>query len=176
MTLPEYRETTAWQGAIALGPRLARLAEELPAAEEYGLALQLRQAMVELPAAIAQDIINDENHRQAVVLRLVATVELVERVYPALDVSAARHAVDSTAEQLLSDQWTEASALPQEEPEIMEEPEAAEAEYEAEPLPPQAPVQPQPHQPGTMPAPSPSVTSTVQSERVTINVQPDRGQ
>jgi hypothetical protein len=101
MTVSEYRDTYSWQAALELGPRLMSLAEELPAAEEMGLSFQLRQLMVELPAVVAADLIQDGTTRQTVALKLVATLELVDRVYPALDTAATRTAADNLVERLM---------------------------------------------------------------------------
>jgi len=67
------------------------LAEELPASEELGLSLQLRQIMVELPATIAADLLRDVSEvRLMPVLKLLATLELIDRVYPALDTAGVK--------------------------------------------------------------------------------------
>jgi hypothetical protein len=107
MTLSEYRDTLAWQGAIDLGPHIVKLAEELPEAEQTGLAQQLRQLMVELPGVIAMDLVDDGNVRLHVAVRLAAALELVERIYPALDTAAAREALDTLTMRLASDGFTE---------------------------------------------------------------------
>jgi len=89
-------------GAIELGPKLMNLAEELPASEEMGLSLQLRQVMVELPTAVAADLVQGTDTRQVVAFRLLTTLELVDRVYPALDTAGLRADADSLVERLMS--------------------------------------------------------------------------
>ncbi len=100
MTLSEYRKTKSWQLAIELGPKLLNLAEELPGIEDTGLGLQLRQLMVDLPAAVAADLLTDTQTRKTVVLKLVAVLELIDHVYPALDTPATKTATDELAERL----------------------------------------------------------------------------
>lgn len=102
MTLSQYRSSSSWLGAIELGPKLMNLAEELPASEEMGLSLQLRQLMVELPATVAADLVQGTDTRQVVAFRLLSTLELVDRVYPALDTAGLRADADSLVERLMS--------------------------------------------------------------------------
>ncbi len=102
MTLSQYRSSSSWLGAIELGPKLMNLAEELPASEEMGLSLQLRQVMVELPTAVAADLVQGTDTRQVVAFRLLTTLELVDRVYPALDTAGLRADADSLVERLMS--------------------------------------------------------------------------
>jgi len=91
MKLSQYRSSSSWLGAIELGPKLMTLAEELPASEELGLSLQLRQIMVELPATIAADLLQGSSEARLLpVLKLLATLELIDRVYPALDTAGVR--------------------------------------------------------------------------------------
>src|SRR4051812_41850784 len=75
-----------------------RLAEELPASEEMGLSLQLRQLMVEVPATVAGDLVQGTDTRHAAGFRLLTTLELIDRVYPALDTAKVR----ADAEQLVA--------------------------------------------------------------------------
>lgn len=130
MTLSTYRNSPYWKAAIDLGPALARLADDLPGSEEVGLGKTLRHISVELPASIAADLISSTDTRQHVVLKLVAALELVDRVYPALDTAAARQSADALAEQLLAPGFGPEPAAP------------APAEVEAAPVVPAAPVAP----------------------------------
>jgi hypothetical protein len=98
-----YRDNPHWKAALELGPALARLADDLPAAESNGLSQTLRMLMVELPAAIAADVLSDTHERRTAVLKLVAAIELIDHVYPALDTAATRGAAERLADQLLAD-------------------------------------------------------------------------
>lgn len=103
MKLSEYRNSSSWQGAIALGPKLMGLAEELPASEEMGLSLTLRTLMVELPATVAADLLDDHSDMRLMpVLKLLAALELIDQVYPALDTAGVRAEADALAESLMS--------------------------------------------------------------------------
>lgn len=96
----QYRNTHSWQSVIELGPKLVRLAEDLPAHEQTGLVMQLHQLMVELPAMVASDLVSGTALRFLPLYRLTAALELVERVYPALDAGDAKHALADVALRL----------------------------------------------------------------------------
>ncbi|MDB5178407.1 MAG: hypothetical protein JWN01_350 [Patescibacteria group bacterium] len=116
MALSEYRTTFSWQQAIELGPQLVRLAEELPGSEQLGLCWQLQQVMVELPTAIALDLLDDSYTRRPVALRLVATLEIIEKVYPALDTQALRGDAQDLIDRIGSDRFAEQTADARPEP------------------------------------------------------------
>jgi len=107
MNLEDLRDTHSWQRAIELGPQLVRLAEELPASEQMGLSWQLRQSMVELPAAIAADLQSKSSTRQAAAFRLIAALDLIEKVYPALDTAGLRADAESLVEWVASSHFAD---------------------------------------------------------------------
>jgi hypothetical protein len=103
MALSKFRDTYAWQGAIELGSHLARIADELPATEENGLARQLRKGMVELPATVANNVLRDQKEADLLpLLKLLAAVDLIDRVYPALDTADTREALEHLFDRLSS--------------------------------------------------------------------------
>jgi len=106
MTLSDYRQSQGWKGAVDLGPHLIDLAEALPAAEELGLSWQLRQLMVEIPATVAADLMYGTNTRRPPVFKLLAALELIDRVYPALDTADTRKQADRLADDILADNFT----------------------------------------------------------------------
>jgi hypothetical protein len=108
MTVSDFQNTYSWQSAINLGPQLVRLSEELPGSEQLGLCWHLQKIMVELPAAIAADLLpGGDNTRRDAALRLVATLEIIEKVYPALDTMRLRQDVDDLFERLGSEHFSE---------------------------------------------------------------------
>ncbi len=153
MALFDYRKDMVWQAAVALAPQLVRLAEELPAAEELGLSWQLRQLLAELPAAVALDRATGSQTRLSVGLRLSAVLDVLEHVYPALDVAAAHTMVDQVVEQLMSAPIPALPATKVLEP-VTAEPAAIEGEQPA----------------SSVAEPSPA------QEVTTVHVQPDSGQ
>ncbi len=112
MSLSDYQQTHSWQGAIELGPHIVKVAEQLPGTEQTGLSQHLRVLMVELAGAVAIDLLNGSKTRLPVALRLAAAMELVERVYPALDTSDARTALYKLTDRLNSDKFDEQVTTP----------------------------------------------------------------
>lgn len=95
MTISDYRETLSWQAAIELGRPLTILTEELPAQEDRGLIMALQSLMIELPAAIGSDLVAGTTMRLGVIFRLQAALELIERVYPALDTAGPKNGLEA---------------------------------------------------------------------------------
>jgi hypothetical protein len=83
-----------------VAPSLIRLAEELPASEEMGLSFQLRQLIVEVPASVASDLLRGTELRHKSVLKLVTAIDLIDRVYPALDTAEIRQSIEQLANHL----------------------------------------------------------------------------
>jgi hypothetical protein len=129
VTLSEYRSTQSWQGAIDLTPGLMELAEQLPTAEADGLSLQLRQIMVSFPAAIASDLVKGGDKRFMPLFKLVAALEMIDKVYPALDTTGSKTALDKLADLLNAPDFDQTAAGQTEAP-------AAPAPATAEPTPP----------------------------------------
>jgi len=176
MTLSEYRDTLAWQGAIDLGPHIVKLAEELPQAEQTGLGQQLRQLMVELPGVIAMDLVDGSSARLQVALRLAGALELTERIYPALDTAAARTALDTLTERLSSGSFTEKITVAGQ-PEALAPGQIADLPNEGEAAPATAPVAPEvPAAVATPVSVEAQPSATNPEETTTVHVQPDSGQ
>lgn len=101
MPLSDFRDTYAWREAIELSPYLVNLAEQLPASEEYGLSMQLRKIMVRLPAAAAYDLLEANSFSRKVELtRLAAILDIIDKVYPALDTAGARKSLEKVADRM----------------------------------------------------------------------------
>jgi hypothetical protein len=168
----QYRNNPHWKAALELGPALARLADELPAAESNGLSQTLRALMVELPAAIAADLLSDTHDRRLAVLKLVAAIELIDHVYPALDTAATRGAVERLANQLLADNFSETDSKSDAAPEAA----SAEPAESAPPAPPSS-VPVLEAAPAPVPAPPPAAPDVAASEapatpQPTVTIQP----
>jgi hypothetical protein len=113
MAFSDFRDTYSWKGAVELGPHLARLADELPGAEQMGLALQLREGMVQLVAGIGLDLLDgDHLVRRRHAVRLLATLDLIDHVYPALDTAAARDGLEKLLTRLTGPDFDERKGKP----------------------------------------------------------------
>ena len=120
----DYRNTYSWQMTVELAPRLVRLAEELPAAEEQGLTRHLLDIVVSLPAAVALDLSAEGSRRRECLMRLQAALAVLESVYPAIDAAETAEAVQALEARLLGNSFAEKVPPPAEpEPEEHEEPE-----------------------------------------------------
>ena len=53
-SIKSYRDLRVWQLALDLAPEVYKLAQSLPKHEQYGLADQMRRAVVSVPANIAE--------------------------------------------------------------------------------------------------------------------------
>lgn len=159
MTLADFRSNTSWKHALELGPELMEIAEALPAGEELGLSLQLRQLMVELPASIAMDLSKGTEHRHLAGFKLLAALELIDKVYPALDTANARAAADRLVEGMMGSGSKPAPA---------HAPEAAKAPA---PAPADVPVVPEPGAPAETVSPTRIAVAGQSSEE--INVHPN---
>jgi hypothetical protein len=140
----DYRKSDSWKQAVELAPKLVALAEDLPASEEMGLSYRLKKIMVALPAAAAHDMLRGTDKRQFLALQLVATIDLIDRVYPALDTASVRADAQSLADMLMGD-LEEAPAPP---------PVPAPPVHDTDPTPAPADVQVVPEDGDTKPAES----------------------
>jgi hypothetical protein len=68
--------------------------------------------MIDLPAAIAADLVDGSRTRIAVVLRLQAALEVIERVYPALDTAEPKTILDELLERTESGSFAEVHVVP----------------------------------------------------------------
>ena len=103
MALEDYRQSGSWKAALELAPKLVALAEDLPASEEMGLSYRIKQILVDLPASAAHDQLLGTDTRQIVAMRLMAVIDLIDRVYPALDTADTRAEAEQLAARLIGD-------------------------------------------------------------------------
>jgi hypothetical protein len=86
---------------VELGPDLVQLAEQLPVSEEHGLNHQLHLVAVDLPAAIAYDLLESDSYtRKLHIARLAAMLDIIDKVYPALDTGEARKKLEKLADRV----------------------------------------------------------------------------
>jgi hypothetical protein len=83
--MDDVKTAYAWQEAMKLAQKLSQVCEDFSDSDRNVLVAHLRQAVVEIPATIAVDL---KFHRMATmepVIRLATALELVHRIYPAVD-------------------------------------------------------------------------------------------
>ena len=88
------------------------LSEELPAHADRGLVMALQSSMLDIPTTIADDLINSTKTRQVAYLRLESALELIERVYPALDTAESKAKLDELIERTESSAFAETIRAP----------------------------------------------------------------
>ncbi len=98
--MDRYRSYYAYLEAMKMSLALYRLADELPDEEQHLLATDLRRAAVEVPTAVAQNLINAQPADLSPILKLQTVMELITKIYPALDTSSAEQEVDAMGERL----------------------------------------------------------------------------
>ena len=121
MAFSDYQQTYAWQSALELGPKLTRLAEELPAGEQNGLTQALLNLAIDLPTAVGLDIQNGSTTRNEILVRLQSVLELTARIYPALDNVMVENALAERIERFTGANFTE--TIPAPAPPVAREPE-----------------------------------------------------
>lgn len=103
----EFKETISWQTAIELSSKLTDLAEQLPKSDHPGLATQLQTSLIDLPTAIAMDLGSGGTNRLMVVARLTSLLEVIEKIYPALDVATCKNELGTLVDRITGDDFSE---------------------------------------------------------------------
>ncbi len=80
-----YRSFKAWEEAIDLSLLVHSLIESLPSDERSALATSLNAAAVNIPTSIALNLIHMQVADIRDLVSLQTQLELVDRIYPALD-------------------------------------------------------------------------------------------
>jgi hypothetical protein len=126
--LERYRKFYAWQEAVKLSLELYRMADELPDDEQHLLARDLRRSAVEIPTAVAVNVVRGEAADTSIIVRLQVIMELIGKIYPALDTARTETEIAKVASRMQGN-FTEQEPEPEPTPAPAVEP----AEEEAEP-------------------------------------------
>jgi hypothetical protein len=106
----------AWQEAIELSKRLALVCEEFSDASTNVLVWHLREAIVEVPAGIAADLQAGRPATMTAAVKLATALELVRRIYPAIDAGEADERLDRLMQRMQSGAFGEREPEPEPEP------------------------------------------------------------
>ncbi|HSX41614.1 MAG TPA: hypothetical protein VLF21_03240 [Candidatus Saccharimonadales bacterium] len=87
--MDEIKRTDSWKNALALAKELVSVGEEFSDSETNVLAHHIRQAIADVPAAVAADLMAQHKLNPEPLVRLAAVLELVNKIYPAIDTAAA---------------------------------------------------------------------------------------
>lgn len=164
--MDKVKNSYAWKESIELSLDLIRICEEFSDGDHNVLLSHLKNAVVDIPASIASDIKYSRGANLEPVIKLATELELVHRVYPAVDTRSAPEKVQKLLERMESNNFHEqipAEPLTEPEPEerpvvIKEQPKVEEPQdVESEPA-----EEPQPESPET-PAEQEKIEETEQS-------------
>lgn len=104
MGFSDYQKHPAWKQAMDVSLDINQLGEALPANEQ--LAMELMSSAIEIPTMVAEDLLSGHKARLGGVLRLQTRLELVERIYPALDTGRVERVLNDLIETLQSPDFT----------------------------------------------------------------------
>ncbi len=121
--MDQVKNSYAWKEAIELSLDLIRICEEFSDGDHNVLLGHLKNAVVDIPASIASDIKYSRGANLEPVVKLATELELVHRVYPAVDTGSAPEKAQKLLERMESNNFHEQiPAEPQAEPEPEEKP------------------------------------------------------
>jgi hypothetical protein len=113
MAMQEIKKAYAWQEALNLSKRLVQICEEFSDADTNVLVWHLRQAVVEIPATIAADLQANRGATMEPVVKLGAELELVHKIYPAIETGDADDLLTGLTERMQSDRFGEREPEPE---------------------------------------------------------------
>lgn len=99
--------TYAWQEAMELANELNRLCEEFSDGDRNVLVGHLRQSVVDIPATVAADIMLARPASIEPVIRLATELELVHKIYPAIETGSAPQKTEALLARMRSVNYTE---------------------------------------------------------------------
>jgi hypothetical protein len=102
MAVQDYRQTISWTETVKFGRSIAKVIEDLPNNEEYGFTSQLQLAIVSLPTVVGKDLQHETVERFDELVHLYAIFDLVETLYPAIDISKSMDDLDKLSDLLAS--------------------------------------------------------------------------
>lgn len=131
--MENIKNAYVWQEAIELSQKLVEVCEAFSNPDANVLVWHLRQAVVEVPATIAADLQAERGATMEPVVRLAVELELVRKVYPAIDTSGVEEQLVTLMTRMRSEAFTERE--PEETIDPQELPVEAEGEAVVEPAP-----------------------------------------
>lgn len=115
--MEQVRKTYAWQEAMKLSQELLRICEEFSDSDRNVLAGHLRQAVVDIPATVASDVVLNQGPTLQPIVRLATNLDLIHKVYPAIETGKAPEQVKALMERMQSVNYRESEPEPESESE-----------------------------------------------------------
>lgn len=128
--MEQVKNSYAWKEAIELSLDLIRICEEFSDGDHNVILGHLKNAVVDIPASIASDIKYSRGANLEPVIKLATELELVHRVYPAVDTGGAPDKVQKLLARMESNNFHELTPA---EPDLAPEPEEKPVEIKEQP-------------------------------------------
>lgn len=123
--MEDVRKAYVWQEAVQLSCELVRICEDFSDADRNVLVWHLRQAIVDIPAGIAADLSLKREPSMEAVIKLDTELELVHRIYPAIDTGKAPEQLRSLMERMSAKGFSETEPQEPGEDLVTEQPQVA---------------------------------------------------
>jgi hypothetical protein len=101
--MEEVKRAYAWKESLDLAKALVRVCEEFSDAERNVLVWHLRQAVVDIPAGVAADLAADRPANKEAIIKLATTIELVDKIYPAIEIGTVESKLQTLIERVEGD-------------------------------------------------------------------------
>ncbi len=111
--MDDVKKAYAWQEALELSKQLVRICEEFSDAATNVLVWHLRQAVVDIPGGIAADLQADRPATMEPMVRLATELELVRKIYPAIETGDVEERLERLMERMQSERFTEREPEPE---------------------------------------------------------------
>ena len=131
--MDDIKKAYAWREALELSGQLVKICEEFSDVDTNVLVWHLREAVVDIPAGIAADLQAKRPATIEPVVKLVTELELVNKIYPAIETGKADEQLERLMQRMQSDGFSEREPAPEaEEPAADPQPEAPKAPQKIE--------------------------------------------
>lgn len=105
--MEEITKAYAWQESLELSKRLVEICEQFSDTETNVLVGHLRQAIVDIPACIAADLEANRPANKEAVVKLLAELELVKKIYPAIETAPADEQLEKLLQRMTGENFGE---------------------------------------------------------------------
>ncbi|HUC87179.1 MAG TPA: hypothetical protein VMR75_02540 [Candidatus Saccharimonadales bacterium] len=118
--MDDIKKAYAWREALELSKRLVQICEEFSDVDTNVLVWHLRNSVVDIPSTIAADLQASRWATMEPVVKLATVLELVRKIYPAIETSPAEDQLEKLMQRMQSEQFTEREPEPEESEESSE--------------------------------------------------------
>lgn len=98
--MEEITKHPLWRDAIQVSKEIVEMCEDFSNQESNILLGHLRNSVIDIPAGVAADLAAGRQVSSEPLIRLVATIELIHAVYPAIDTAKVIEQLDAMKRRL----------------------------------------------------------------------------